>query len=156
MAEYSIGFAKDLVLAAKNMPLDTDASTDRQRAALYLSLLACEISMKALLEAAGFHVQEIKKLSHNLSALLEKVGACKVKLNGIWVPATRIRAIVADQQFPVETIGKLLEAEKSGASKYPNNVRYGDLIQHFPAEIMLATATKVAEWAEKNIGQINK
>lgn len=156
MAEYNVGFAKELITAAKSIHLNSTSSIEKQRAVLYLSLLSCEISLKALLESAGFSVKQIISLSHNLSTLLEKVGSCKVKDKARWVPVTRIRAIVADQRFPDATVGRLLDAEKDGASKYPNNIRYGDLVRHFPSEAMLNTAIHVAAWVTQHIGQIRK
>lgn len=156
MAEYSIEFAKELLAAAKSISLDAASSIEKQRAVLYLSELACELALKALLESAGFPIKEITSLSHNLSALLEKVGSCKVKIDGSWRRATQIRGIVADDRFPDTTIGRLLDAEKSGASGYPNNIRYGDLIRHFPADTMLAAAERASDWAAENIQQIKR
>lgn len=156
MTEYSLDFSKSLITAAKHLSQSNSRSVDSRRAVLYLSLLSCEISLKALLESAGYPVNDIKALSHNLSALLSKVGTCKVMINGNRVPAARLRSIVSDEKFPDSTVGKLLTAEKYGASKYPNNIRYGDLLRHFPADAMLSVAEKVFEWSKENYGYITK
>ena len=52
--------------------------------------------------------------------------------------------------FTGATVGSLLEAESEGASKYPNEVRYGPLPRHFPSDLMLECAVKVVEWAESH------
>ncbi len=38
------------------------------------------------------------------------------------------------------TLGNLLEAKDLGASQYPNQIRYGDSLKHYPPEIMLTAA----------------
>ena len=128
-------------------------SEDRDRTVLYVSLVACEIALKYALEQAGKTVKEIRYLSHNLSALLEAVGNCAV-LDAVSqgstqrVPASRVRAVVVDSEYANATIGHLICAEEVGASKFPNEVRYGDVLQHFPAEVMAELANKVVSWVK--------
>ena len=63
--EYSLQFSQRLIAAARSF-LDKDKVDDETgRAVLYLSLLSCEISLKALLEQAGFSMKELKKRSHD-------------------------------------------------------------------------------------------
>lgn len=54
------------------------------------------------------------------------------------------------------TVGRLLDAEREGASKYPNSIRYGDLIKHYESAHMLQCAKAVAEWVRENSGTIRK
>jgi hypothetical protein len=48
------------------------------------------------------------------------------------------------------TIGKVIDAESEGASSYPNNVRYGDLLQHFQPLVVAQMASMVAAFADKH------
>jgi DNA-binding transcriptional MerR regulator len=46
---------------------------------LYLSLVSCEVSIKALLEEAGYSLKEIKKMSHKFSELNKALAGCDFK-----------------------------------------------------------------------------
>jgi hypothetical protein len=70
VTEYSIDFSENLIKAARFVLEDGADSVDAKRTVLYLSLLSCEITMKALLERAGKPVKEIKKSWHDLNGLL--------------------------------------------------------------------------------------
>lgn len=67
--------------------------------------------------------------SHNIETLLKDLGHCEILAGSTnqqrYVPATRIRARVVNQMFGGATIGNLLAGESKGASRYPNEVRYG-------------------------------
>ena len=159
MAEYNLGFSDNLIRAAQFVANSDDQSEDAARTVLYLSCLACEIALKALLEFSGKPVGEITKLSHNLAALLKELGECKVEVPIVkdflaWVPATRLRAVTVDNRFANATVGAILSAEEEGASKYPNEIRYGSVIRHYPHQLVLETAVKVADWAKKHSGKI--
>ena len=165
MAEYNLGFSENLINAARFVAERDDKSEDAARTVLYLSCLACEIAIKALLEYSGKPVSEIKKFSHNLAALLKELGNCKVEVPIIkdslaWVPATRLRAVTVDERFSNATVGTILSVEEetaeedNRASKYPNEIRYGSVIRHYPHQSVLETAVKVTEWAQKHRNKI--
>ena len=155
MAEYNIGFSEKLIEAAKFVTDEDDVSIDGGRTVLYLSCLACEITLKALLEHSGKPLKEIIKLSHNIAELLKELGGCKIELPIIkdfllWVPATRLRSVTVGERFANATVGTILTAEQNGASKYPNEIRYGEAIRHYPPKLVLETAIRVTEWAKEH------
>ena len=158
MAEYSIGFARSLLAAADQLLPETapTSTEDYQRAVLYLSLLACEITLKYLLEQSGYTLPEIRRMSHNLAALLGAVARCRVNGDDGPRPASSIRAVLSDTRFGNATLGHLLTAEEHGASRYPNDVRYGDLVRHFPASVMRDVARSILDWAENNGANIHR
>ena len=77
MAEYSTGFAKSLILAAKKLHLENQNTIDSERAVLYLSLLASEVLLKSILERVGVSIPELKSISHDIPKLLNKVCECE-------------------------------------------------------------------------------
>ncbi len=92
MAEYNLGFSENLIKAARFVADSDDKSEDAVRTVLYLSCLACEIALKALLECSGKPMAKITKLSHNLADLLKELGNCKVEVHIVkdflsWIPA---------------------------------------------------------------------
>ena len=151
MPEYSIGFSEKLIDAAQIiMDIGLD-SVDAKRTVLYLSLLSCEIALKAILERAGKSVAEIMRCSHNFKKLLDLLRTCQVEVeisNGHlkWVPASRIRTVTVDPSYGNATLGNLLTANDLGFSQYPNQIRYGDSLRHYPPEMMLKAAKKTLEW----------
>ena len=150
MSEYKIGFAQKLSETSEIM-VDTGLdSEDAQRAVLYISLVSCEIALKAALEKAGKAVSDIRKKSHNLSSLLKEVCSCTVlreitQNKASRVNATCIRGVPVDSNA---TIGHLLEAEENGASKFPNEIRYGQILKHFPASVMAKLSKKIVAWVQ--------
>ena len=136
------------------MPFEDGLETlDAKRTVLYLCLLASEITLKALLEKAGVPLSNIKARWHNLSALLGDVATCKVEeqigIQTQLVPAARLRGEIVDPKYSDATVGKLLEAESCGASVYPNKIRYGECLAHYPPETVLKMATVINAWAKK-------
>ncbi|MCU7884934.1 MAG: hypothetical protein KZQ82_12150 [Candidatus Thiodiazotropha sp. (ex Lucinoma annulata)] len=132
---------------------------DEKRTVLYLSLLSSEISLKALLEQAGIPIQQIKGRNHRLVVLLNDLSKCKFKTEiggGVegWVNAAAVRAITVDEVYGNATIGTLLSAETKGAVQYPNQIRYGENIYHYPAELMLEAASLLNAWAKENFNTI--
>ena len=156
MAEYNIDFAKNLISAAKIVAEPENDSIDAQRTVLYLSLLSCEISLKAFLENAGVPISKIKNFSHNLGELLDAVCQHKVNENIVGVacpmrvPASRVRAITINFDGAESTLGTLLSLEADGASRYPNEIRYGNTIVHAPCEAMLQAAEKLWDWVNQH------
>jgi hypothetical protein len=156
MAEYSLAFAQALLTAGEAIELRAQASEEEQRAVLYLSLLSCEVTLKALLEKAGYSTPHIRRLSHDLATLLAKTSKCSVFVNGRWSTAAALLSIVVDARFENATLGHLLNAEHRGASRYPGNIRYGNLVRHFPAPVMQVAAQILLGWAKEHGTNIKK
>ena len=159
MSEYNIGFSQKLLDAARAVEAGGLDSVDAVRTILYLSSLASEITLKALLEKAGKPVKDIKARSHSLSGLLADVGKCEIQeeiANGSlsWVPATGCRSVTVVQRFSDATVGKLLTGEEHGASMYPNELRYGDRVKDYPPELKLKAASSLFDWALKHWDEI--
>jgi HEPN domain-containing protein len=154
MSEYEIGFSEKLTDAAQFIVKDDLKSIDSIRTVLYLSLLSCEISLKALLEKAGTPIKTIRARSHNLNELLNDLGKCKiqVKIGDKYrsVSASRLRSVTIDKRYSNSTVGTLLEAECRGASSYPNQIRYGDSLKHYPPKLILKTAKAIIVWARNH------
>jgi hypothetical protein len=154
MAEYNLGLSEKLAETAELVVNDGIEDFDAAQTAIYLSLLSCEIALKALLEKAGQPVNEIRARSHNLSKLLEDLGRCEIEVEVansrfMWVPASRLRAVTIDANYNNATVGTLLEAEAIGASRYPNQIRYGESFRHYPPEMIMKMAIKVVAWAKE-------
>lgn len=161
MAEYSLDFSKNLIRAARAVRDKGEDTVDAKRTILYLSLLSCEITMKALLERAGKPVKKIKHRSHNLEGLLRDVCRCEVKeeiVNGKlqWVIASRLRGqgVATRPRISSLTMGKFLTGENQGASRYPNEIRYGDKLFHFPPDIALNASHILIRWAREKWDEI--
>lgn len=159
MAEYSIEFAQEMSKASNSIVAAGSESEDAQRAALYVGLVACEIAIKSALEKAGKPISDIKTNGHNLSKLLDDLGTCTVlaEISArelTRVSATRIRSIVVDNNYADATVGKLLQAEQFGASKFPNEIRYGDTLKHFPASVVARLSEKVVAWVKLHLDDL--
>ncbi len=162
MPTFSLDFSEKLIEAAVHLQESDSESIDGQRTTLYLSLLSCEITLKALLEKAGYHpFKEIKKLSHDLSKLLAEFSNCEITKEVVSgkeqrVPATSIRSLSIRFANEESTTGDLICVEKEGVSIYPNEIRYGNELTHFPAPAMLQVAQELLRWAEYHIGTIQR
>ena len=149
MSEYNIDCAYQMAQASKDILEHDSESEGAKRASLYTSLVACEIALKAALEIAGYEVKDIAKKRHNLSELLKMVSSCTVIRNMTdngnpkRVPATCIRAGLVVEGA---TVGKLLEAEKVGASEFPNEIRYGEALKHYDVHIMSRLSFVILSW----------
>lgn len=161
MSHYDIAFGERLAKIANQIVAEGLHTEDVQRAVLYLGLLSSEILLKALLEKAGKPVAEIRKLSHNLKALLRELDHCHIVdevVPGVQKQrhATTLRARPVLQTNSSVTVGYLIdEAEKLGASQYPNEVRYGELVRHFPAEVLARMASEILLWAKQHWDDIS-
>lgn len=145
MPEYSLNFAERLAESAASVVEDGLEDPDAGRAALYLSLLATEITLKAMLEQAGVPISTIRSCNHRLHDLLSAVDRCSIAINGsvlnsVRGPASRVRARELHFEGSVITVGVVLEAEQSGASSYPTQVRYGNVVRHYPPTAAVAMA----------------
>ena len=157
MTVFSRDLAHHLIDASTHLVNTGNFTYERRRASAYLSLLACELVIKALLEKAGFSVKDIKKASHDLHKLSGLLGQCEVNvpacLNGpsVWGPASRFRAIVIKIDDRETTVGQVLDAEKQGASRYPQEIRYGgSQLTHFDPEALLNAALKLECFANQH------
>ena len=155
MAEYDPGFAAKLAAVADQVDEADPWAVDARRVTLYLSRLSIEITLKSLLERAGMPLSRIRARSHDLRGLLKDLGECQVEVEiapGVkqWVAASRARAVAIDLGAVHVPIGELIDAEDQGASKYPNQIRYGDHVVDFPPGLLSAAAQRLAEWARIN------
>ncbi len=87
MAEYNIGFSKKLIEAACAVAAEDLSDLDAVRTVLYLSSLASEITLKALLEKVGIPVKDIKSRGHSLSKLLTDIGKVRSRPKSLLVLA---------------------------------------------------------------------
>lgn len=161
MPEYNIAFSKKLAETARLVADDGVDSFDAVQTIVYLSLLACEIALKALLEKSGLPANKIKAHWHDLDSLLSEVSRCEVEVDiagGLpkWVPAVRIRSISIKSMGSESTVGRLLTGETQGTSKYPNQIRYGCRFQSFPPDALIKTACAVVDFAETHWNTIRQ
>lgn len=161
MAEFNLGFSEKLIEAADLVASDGITEFDSLQTVTYLSLLSSEISLKVLLDQAGLPFKAIRKCSHDLKQLLDCLDNCEVEVeimpgNLQWVSASRLRGKVVDPAYGDATVGAMIEKAAKEASAYPNKIRYGDSIQHFPPELVLKLAKTILDWAKENIGNIRK
>jgi hypothetical protein len=160
MAEYDIAFGERLAETARMVADEGLAELDAQRTVLYLSLLSTEIALKAMLERAGKPVPEIRARSHRLAELLSDLGRqCEVEIEIApgtrrYVAASRIRGIPLSYGEAQSTVGSVIDAESQGASTYPNQVRYGAILRHFPAEVVVQMAAEVSTFARHHWNNI--
>jgi len=155
MPEYNIDFSEQLTDAARLVVNNGLESVEAKQAVLYLSLLSSEITLKALLEKAGKPVKEIRAHSHDLKTLLRDLGDCEVQAEiapGVlkWVSAVQLRAVTIDEGYANATVGMLLDAEDHKISKYPNQIRYGNSLRHYPPELVLKMASAILNWARQH------
>jgi HEPN domain-containing protein len=149
MSEYNLEFAEAMAESSALILRSDSLPEEAQRAALYTALVACEIALKYVLSEAGVSVPK----THDLSKLVGLVSNCSVDeeiSKGVIkrVPASRIRGIAATDDYSDATLGKLLEAEAFGASKFPNEIRYGHTLAHFPASVMQQASVRLISWVK--------
>lgn len=155
MAEYNLGLSSKLIDAAEIIEREGGDDFDSLQAVTYLSLLAIELALKALLEKAGLPAATIKRRSHNLKALLHDLDECEIEIEIFtgqygWIPASQIRSVTIDERYENATVGILLEAEDAGASTYPNEIRYGESFTHYPPQMIMKMALKIVNWAQQH------
>lgn len=158
--EYSLDFSERLIDAANTFVTEETRDEEGGRAVLYLSMLSCEITLKALLEKAGFTISDIKRRSHDFNGLMEDICTCELTNSHIGnskrLSASRLLSQEVVMNTNNGTVGTLLQAELDGASKYPNDIRYGDLVTHYPPLVMFECARVVSQWARDHISEIKR
>jgi HEPN domain-containing protein len=155
MPQYDIAFAEKLSQVAALVLANGIEDLEAQRTVLYLSLLSTEISLKAMLERAGKSGTEIRARSHNLSELLTDLGRCMINVEVSpgqcqAVSASRLRARELKYDNFVVTVGVIIDTDPGETSQYPNQVRYGERLRHYPPDIMVLLAATVVEFAKEN------
>lgn len=111
--------------------------------------------MKHVLSKAGVSVPK----THDIAKLVELVSNCTVEnevSTGVakLVPASRIRGIAVTDDYSNATLGNLFEAEDFGASKFPNEIRYGHTLKHFPASVMQQASVQLISWVKRYASSI--
>ena len=159
VAEYDIAFAQKLAEVAAAVAEDGLSTAEARRTVLYLSLLSAEISLKAMLEQAGKPAGDIEALGHRLADLMGELDHCEVEADIVpnrrrHVSASRLRSLVVKWAGAEATVGQIIDAELTGASKYPNRVRYGELLKHYPAAVVARMAMDVANFAVHHLQDI--
>lgn len=151
MAEYSIGFAKNLISAVKKLKQENEKSIDAERAILYLSFLASEVLLKSILEHVGVPINQLKKMSHDIPKLLNRVCECTYydATLGV-VSAVRLRAITLIADGLEYTVGKVLDTSDERISNYPNQLRYGEKLCHYPSFAVLNATEELYKFTIKN------
>lgn len=153
MNQFDLNFGRKLAETAHALTIEEDRfDIAAKQVTAYLSLLSIEISLKAMLEKAGVPHGVIRGHSHGLSELLSEVCRCEVNSNlslphESWVSAVRIRAIRVQLADAESTVGEIVESSEKDASKYPNQIRYGSGLRHFPPEALAQTALRIVEFA---------
>ena len=153
MSEYNIGLSEKFIDCAKTLRVQGIDTFEAVQAVVYLSKLSCEIILKALLEKAGKPTKEIRAHSHDLVELMNELCWCQIKrdIGGghlRWCAASHVLAIPVDKRYSDATIGKILSGEEFGASRYPNQIRYGDHFTDFQPELILQAAIELLNWAK--------
>ena len=108
-----------------------------------------------MLEHAGKSVPKIRASSHRLTQLLSDLNKCEVEIEiapGIrhYVPASRLRSCTIEYRDTQTTVGEVIDAESQGASTYPNQVRYGDVLRHFSPQVVAQMAFQIMTFAREH------
>ena len=154
--EYDLNFAEAMSKASELILYNKPSVRNNGQASLYTALVSCEISLKHLIAKAG---QKVPR-THKLEKLMDLVSKCTVKNDGTYrsererMSANGFLAITVDSRYPYGTVGKLLTGEKQGASKYPNGIRYGGVIYHYPPDMIQKASVELIEWVRKNAPSI--
>jgi len=155
MTEYDADFGMKLAEASSLVLAIGGDTQEAMRVVVYISLLSMEISLKAMLERAGRDHLRIRSRSHRLSDLSNDLCGCEVEVeivpgSRMFVSAARLRSNEVAYENTKITVGRVLNAEKEGASIYPNEVRYGESFSHFPPSVLVGTAKAIATFAKEH------
>ena len=155
MPAYNLGFAKQMNRAAELMTKSNLTEFDEAQAVAYMNLVAIEVAMKAILEKAGWNPTHLRRRSHNLKKLL--VDVCNTEIfeelapgRSRYTSAAKICSLpVTDTNGAKGSVGQIIDSESRGASKYPNELRYGDNFSHYSPTVLTAAAKAVIDFADK-------
>ncbi len=155
MPTYNLGFAKQMNRAAELMTSPGVNDFDEAQAIAYMNLVSIEVTLKAILEKAGWDVAYLRRRSHSLKGLL--TDTCSTEILEEFSPsfsrytsAARICSIkVTDANGAKGMVGEIINSESRGASKYPNELRYGDKFNHFSPTVLTSAAKAVIDFADK-------
>lgn len=161
MPQYDIDFGGKLIDAADYVAGEGLDTQEAIRVVVYLSLLACEISMKAFLEKAGFAPTELRACSHDLSKLSKHMCSCEIEeqvcvQTRAWIRGSSHRAIEIRTADTASTIGSLLDRMDKEASRYPNELRYGETLRHFPPQVVLDMARRLRGWCLDHLATVRR
>lgn len=155
MTAYNLGFAKQMNRAAEFLISSGVNEFDEAQAVAYMNLVAIEIAMKAALEKAGWEEAYLRRRSHDLAGLLVDICQAEIleKLTpdySRYVSAAMICGVrVTDANGAEVAVGKIIDSESHGASKYPTSIRYGDKFSHYSPAVLTAGAKAVIDFTEK-------
>lgn len=76
--------------------------------------------------------------------------------SGRWCSGTEIRKLRVPYNTHLINMGTIIEAEKHGASKFPNEIRYGDSVQDVAPEILAPASLMLASWAHQCTGNARR
>lgn len=148
------GFSARLIESAEHLLPECYKKPDAGQAVLYYGYLSCELSLKTLLENAGFSPAELKKCSHNFTDLLILVEACDMPIHGGKTKkATSIRSLCAVPGVYNSTVGNLLDSLPY-ANEYPSGIRYAKNFDNYDPETMVGCAKVVLKWCRENFDKL--
>jgi hypothetical protein len=155
MPEYNLEFGRKFAQVAEETVRRGLNDDEDYRVVAYISRLSMELCLKAFLEHAGVSVPSVRAMSHNLRSLLVQVGNCEVEIDLApgqrkWLSASRLRAEPITLHGSLTTVGAVVDAEESGASRYPNELRYGGHPRDFHPETLAATAIRIGDWIQRH------
>lgn len=158
MPEFDLPFACKLADLANHAMDEDQFNYANRRAAVYLSRVACEIATKALLEAAGTPVKEIERRRHDIPELLRDLAKCEVNVNPagepLWTSANLMAEQFVDLGLVRIPILELIGASGDGYSRFPNEVRYGEVVTDAHPSLLAAAASIFCAWAAQFHGRI--
>ncbi|XVJ69220.1 MAG: hypothetical protein HEQ39_05875 [Rhizobacter sp.] len=96
MPQFDIQFSRNLAEVAVMLVKQGLDTLESRKTVIYLSRLSMELSLKALLEAAGKSIPEIKKYLHDLQKLLTDVESYEFEMKAVkgqWHSGTEIRKL---------------------------------------------------------------
>lgn len=156
MSEYDINLAERLANATPQIAKQELKTVNSIREAIHRSYLSMEIALKALLEKAGVAISEIPRNSHDIHKLLKDLETkCEIYDEIApnyykWRRATTLRAVTINNEYSNCTVGTIFEAERNGASKYPQEILRGDQLRHYPVDAILGASRITIDWVKNH------
>jgi len=100
----------------------------------------------------GQNERVIRKLSHRLTDLLEAVDSLHENGNEL-EPYKKLWSAAVDLKLINGSVGLLL-TEASKGSTYPNEMRYGNLVECIEPRLMFEMSKVVLDWCKSNAVQL--